>query len=517
MTIAWKGLAGVTAAFVLAACGGSPGADAPDTADPRQDPTLKPFAAPSPPLPDPQPDGLTVTLSRFAQLPPSTTNPRVPRGDKLDRHNRINYLGEVPDGSGRLYVPDLNGSLYLLRDGKATKYLDAAKQVGTDLWTSRGFGSGFGFVAFHPNFARNGVFYTVHTEAGGALTAKKPNLGPSSAAVVHGVITEWIADDPRADAYSGTRREVMRLAFPSFIHGIQQIAFNPYAKKADADFGLLYIAVGDGGAVGIATEDRRTSKVPQDLGAPQGKILRIDPRANGGKPWTVPSGNPFVESEGALGEIYALGLRDPYRFSWDVDPRFHAGSPDAQKMLLGSMGENRAESIYEVRAGDNFGWPTIEGPFMAHLLENCDVAKFPGGPADWPDFTYPVAAYSHLPAAGSGPCDDTGHAVIGGFVYRGKLKALRGEYVFGDGVNGRMFHIDAARMSRGSELAPVHELTLREDGKQVSMREIASDPQVLTAGKPRVDLRLGIDRSGELYVLSKANGTVWRITAASRD
>lgn len=509
MTSTSKVLAGLAAALVLSACGGSPGGNGPDAADPREFPALKPFVAPEPPLPDPKPDGLTITLTEFAQLPPSTTNPRVPRGDKLDRHSRINYLGEVPDGSGRLYVPDLNGALYLLRGGKPKKYLDVAREVGPVLWTSQGFGSGFGFVAFDPSFAQNGRFYTVHTEAGDALTTEKPDLGPSSGAVVHGVVTEWTADDPRADAFTGGRREVLRLAFPSYIHGIQQIAFNPYAKKADADFGLLYVAVGDGGAVGIAAEDGKESNIPQDLGVPQGKILRIDPRGNGDRGWLVPQDNPFVGRDGALGEMFTIGLRDPYRFSWD---RRHG----RVRMLLGSMGENRAESIYEVRAGDNFGWPTVEGPFLARLLDNCDVAKLPGGPGDWPDFSYPVAAYSHLPAPGAGPCDDTGYAVIGGFVYRGKLKALRGEYVFGDGVNGRMFHVDAALMSSGSALAPVHELTLREGGKEVTMRDIASDPQVLTAGKPRVDLRLGIDRAGELYVLSKTNGKVWRITAASR-
>ena len=510
MTTTSKVLAGLVAALVLSGCGGVPVVNGPYPDDPQEFPKVKPFSAPSPPLPDPEPDGLTITLTEFAQLPPSTTNPPVPRGDKLDRHNRINYLGELPDGSGRLYVPDLNGSLYFLRDGKPTKYLDVAKEVGPDLWTSRGFGSGFGFVAFHPDFARNGTFYTVHTEAGDALTTEKPDLGPSSDAVVHGVVTEWTTDDPRAGTFSGDRREVMRLAFPGYIHGIQQISFNPYAKPSNADYGRLYLAVGDGGAVGIAAEDGKESTVPQDLGVPQGKILRIDPRGNQGRGWVVPKENPFVSRDGALGEIYAIGLRDPYRFSWDR-------GFGRVRMVLGSMGENRAESIYEVRAGDNFGWPTVEGPFLARLLDNCDVAKLPGGPGDWPDFTYPVAAYSHRPAADSGPCDDTGYAVIGGFVYRGKLKALRGDYVFGDGVNGRMFHIDAARMSHGSALALVHELTLREAGKQVTMRDIASDPAVLTAGKPRVDLRLGVDRSGELYVLSKSNGKVWRITAASRD
>jgi len=504
-------LAGFIAALLLSACSPN-GIDnrMPDTRSPGPREHLKPFSPPSPPLPDPKPDGLAITLTEFAQLPPSKTNPRAPRGDKLDRYNRINYLGELPDGSGRLYVPDLNGSLYFLRDGKPRKYLDVAAKVGADLWTSRGFGSGFGFVAFDPRFAENGVFYTVHTEAGDALDTEKPDLGPSSDAVVQGVITEWTAEDPSADTFAGERREVMRLAFPGYIHGIQQIAFNPYAKAGDADYGLLYISVGDGGAVGAAAEDKRESDVPQNLRVPQGKMLRIDPRAKNGKPWTVPKDNPFVGRDGALGEIYALGLRDPYRFSWDRDL-------GRGRMLLGSMGENRAESIYEVQEGDNFGWPIVEGPFLAHLLDNCDVTKIPGGPGDWPKFTYPVAAYSHLPAAGSGPCDDTGYAIIGGFVYHGELKALRNQYIFGDGVNGRMFHIDAREMRRGKALAPIHELTLREKDKQVTMREIASDPGVLTAGKPRVDLRLGLDRSGELYVLSKSNGKIWQITAAGRE
>jgi glucose/arabinose dehydrogenase len=495
--------------LVLAGCGALPGAGGPDDVS-RGEPVTKPFAPPSPPLPDPKPDGLAITLTEFAQMPPSKTNPPVPRGDKLDRYARINYLGELPDGSGRLYVPDLNGSLYFLRHGKPHEYLDVAKVVGPDLWTSRGFGSGVGSFAFDPNFGKNGIFYSVHTEAGDALKTEKPSLGTADDAVVHGVVTEWTAAHPKANTFHGTHREVLRLAFPGFIHGIQQVSFNPYAKTADADFGMLYISVGDGGAVGIAAEDGKRSDIPQDLGVPQGKILRISPRAKGGKPWTVPSSNPFVHRKGALGEIYAYGLRDPYRYSWD-------DGPGGERMLLGSMGENRAESIYDVRAGDNFGWPTVEGPFLAHLLENCNVTKLPGGPSDWPDFTYPVAAYSHLPAAGSGPCEDTGYAVIGGFVYRGKLKALQGQYVFGDGVNGRIFHTDAHQMVRGGALAPVHELTVQDgDGETITMRKIASDPKVLTAGKPRVDLRFGIDGSGELYVLSKSNGKIWRVTDATR-
>ncbi|MGQ0483261.1 MAG: PQQ-dependent sugar dehydrogenase [Pseudonocardia sp.] len=494
---------------MLAGCSGPTADPAPEPGQPtatEQARELPAFTPPTYPLPDPTPTGLGVTLTEFATLPPSKTNPPVPRGDKLDRRNRINYLGELPDGSGRLFVPDLNGRLYLLRDGRPTPYLDVAARTGASFWSHRGFGSGFGFVAFHPDFGRNGRFYTVHTEARDALRTATPDLSQPAGTVVHGVLSEWTARDPAADTFDGTRREVLRLGFVGYIHGIQQIDFNPTAKPGDPDHGLLYIAVGDGAAAGKAAEAKRPSTVPQDLGQPQGKILRIDPAATGpGRKYGIPPGNPLVSRPGALGEVYASGLRDPYRFSWDP--------AEDHRMLLGSMGENRVESIYDVRPGDNFGWSEREGPFVVRLGESCEVYPLPATDAG-KGFTYPLAAYSHRPARGVGPCDDTGHAVIGGFVYRGDaLPELRGRYVFGDGVSGRVFYTEADEMRRGSALAEVHELLLFDSaGAQVSMREIAGDPAVLLAGQPRVDLRFGRDGRGELYLLSKANGKVWKIT-----
>ncbi|MGI8814518.1 MAG: hypothetical protein ACR2G2_04305 [Pseudonocardia sp.] len=130
------------------------------------------------PLPNPTPSGLGLTLTEFARIPRSTPNPPVESGDNLDRWARINYLGEIPDGSGRLFVPDLNGKLYVLRNGQPQVYLDVAKQVGPSFWDHDGIGTGFGFVAFHPDFARNGKFYTVDSEARDALTTKRPTLPP---------------------------------------------------------------------------------------------------------------------------------------------------------------------------------------------------------------------------------------------------------------------------------------------------------------------------------------------------
>jgi hypothetical protein len=436
----------------------------------------------------PMPSGVTVVLEEVVTMPPS--QPAMPPTDpRLQRTARINYLGEVPDGSGRLFVPDLNGRLYLVAQGTPHVYLDVAVEVGPALWSHRGLGSGFGFVAFHPRFGSNGIFYTVHTEAFDAL-AKTPDLPGQDPAVVHGVLTEWSATDPAADVFSGTRREILRIAFGNYIHGIQEIGFNPTVAPGDEDYGLLYLAVGDGG-LGVTSGDA------QNLGKPHGKILRIDP--GGGGRYAVPSTNPLVGRAGALGEIYAHGLRDPYRFTWDSDGR----------LLLASIGEHNIESIYDVKPGDNFGWPEREGPFLVGKGDpTCGVYPLPADDARL-GFTYPVAAFDHDAPADFPRCVDSGHAVIGGFVYRGSgVPMLSGQYVFADGVTGRLFHADASEMRRDSPRATIRALTLLDaQNRPVTMQDLAGDP--------RVDLRFGRDAAGELYVLSKANGKIWRVKAAT--
>lgn len=140
----------------------------------------------------------------------------------------------------------------------------------------------------------------------------------------------------------------MRLGFQGTVHDIQEINFNPRSRPGDEDYGLLYIAAGDGGA-------GWRSSVPQDLYVPQGKILRIDPDGDdgpGGR-YGIPATNPFVHRQYVLGEIYAYGLRDPHRFSWD------AGTG---RMFVGNIGEHRVESVYEVRSGTISAGATGRGP-----------------------------------------------------------------------------------------------------------------------------------------------------------
>ncbi len=455
---------------------------------------------PDAPITDPIPDPigtstLGLVLEEYAQLPGTTPNGTVTDARIGSRHNRINYIGEVPDGSGRMYVPDLNGPLYLLEDGEPTVYLDVKARFPNFLsW--RGLGSGFGFATFHPEFEDNGRFYTVHTEvptAPGESTYPPQALTGSS---VTSVVTEWTANDPSADSFSGTSREIFRFRFAGQIHAIQQIDFNPTAQPGDEDYGLLYLAVGDGG-IGVSSD------VPQDLSTPSGKILRIDPQGTNGPngEYGIPASNPFVGQDGALGEIYAVGMRDPHRFSWD------AGGE--HRMFLGHIGQHAIEAVYDVDPGDNFGWPVIEGRLAYRNTNQCYLYPLTDEMAS-AGYNYPVTSYDHDPPA-NWPCNsDSGHAISGGLVYRGDLAGMKGRYFFGDLVEGRVFYSDLEEMVDGGDTeAPMHEVALYDtDGTRMRMTDFVGDG--------RIDLRFGTDSADDLYLLAKGNGKVWKVVDTKR-
>lgn len=435
------------------------------------------------PLPAPAPSGVGVRLQEIARLPQSSTTPAA--GDsRLKQYNRINYLGEIPDGSGRFFVPDMNGKMYTLNhDGSGQRtYLDVRSAIGANFHNHQGLGSGFGFVAFHPQFATNGKFYTAHTEAKDALKNRTPDL-PSPNSVVHGVITEWTASNPRATTFAGTRRELLRIGFAMYLHGFQEIGFGPDD--------LLYLAVGDGG-IGYRSD------VPQDVKVPQGKILRIDPAGtnSGNRKYGIPPSNPFLGTPGALAELYAIGMRDPYRFSWD--------SGGTRKMLLGHIGEKVVESVYEVKPGANLGWGQREGHLTYRRDDpKCQLYPLPADDAKF-GYTYPVAGFDHNRPGGG--CGDSGNALIGGFVYRGTaIPSLQGKYVYGEGVKGLLYYAEEKGMRAGAPIAKTFELAVYDSaGKRTTMQSLA--------GKSRVDLRFGTDAAGELYVLAKANGRIWKVT-----
>ena len=407
---------------------------------------------------------------------------------------RINYLFAAPDASHRMFVADMAGKVYVVRDGalRGEPFLDLAAARKGRFTSANLFEEGLATFAFHPDFAqpaRRGFrrFYTFATEQreNAAPTFAQPV--PATASGHHAVVIEWQVDasnDDRIDPASA--REVMRIAQPRHDHVGGQIAFNPAARPGDADHGKLYVGVGDGGNTELVNNQVDDWQLAQNRRVPLGKILRIDPLADGGRPYGVPADNPFVGREDTLPEIWALGLRNPQRFSWDT-----GGS---HKMLIADIGQSQLEEIDVGRAGANYGWGEREGPRM---VKHGDSKYRLGLP--FLDFvlgyTYPALVYGH----------HLGRAVTGGFVYRGEaLPQLRGMYVFGDIASGKIFFADVQALDNSGQAA-FYELPLVFQGKPATLRQMV--------GAERADLRFGVDDRGEIHLLTKQDGRVRRLSA----
>ena len=447
----------------------------------------------SQPLPETiVPGELSAPLSDFATIPASSAERPLAR---------LNLLGHAGDGSGRLFVNDMRGIIHVIENGKIETFLDAQSALQGSLLTNS-LQLGVSTFAFHPDYsvpeaAGEGKFYTVTSQTSASGIADYVHPGGDSGR--HSVLTEWIVDASDRDRIDPTSaREILRIALTSTDHTMAQVAFNPNAEPGGADYGMLYIAVGDGaGYFAQFGEEINPFRTAQDLTNPFGSILRIDPlgsssaeRPTNGA-YGIPADNPFADAvDATLKEIWAYGLRNPHRFSWDT-----GGSG---KMIISDIGQANIEELNIGFPGANFGWSQREGTFAVdHFNENAALPL----PADDAIFgyTYPVAQYDH----------DEGFAIIGGFVYRGsELRSLLGKYFFGDN-NGRIFYVDVDDLVEGSQ-ATIHELTLVYEGTEQSLLEIIDEPQ-------RADLRFGIDEQQELYVLTKRDGEVRRLPEPARE
>ena len=406
---------------------------------------------------------------------------------------RLQYMVPVGDGSGRLLLNDLRGPLYLTDEAGRTPtvFMDLRTlDVGFDdsMFPNE---TGVVSVAFHPQFAEAGTpgygkFYTAYsaTSASGVADYLDDDAGSHES-----VIREWTASDPGADVFSGTSREVFRIGQFAPNHNVGTIAFNPNAAPGSPDHGLLYVCLGDAGA---AHDPRDFS---QSLAVPHGAIMRIDPLGgDGGRGYGVPDDNPFVGTPGVAPEIWAYGLRHPQGFSWDTDGR----------MFIADIGQNQVEEVNLGRPGANYGWRLREGTFASgYAVGRGPGPVYPLPSPDDGDFVYPVAQYDH----------DEGNAVGGGFVYRGQaIPELRGKYVFAEFPRGRLFAIDADGLDPDG-LATITEVRLVLDGREQDLVDVAGFPDTYGPGD-RVDLRLGIDSAGELYLLTKGDGMVRKLVPA---
>ena len=443
------------------------------------------------PIPEPILKGdLIVDATRFVRAPRTVDS--VANAPLLtESHARIQYLTPVGDGSGRLVLNDIRGVVYVTDENgmEPVEYLDVrTRDIGFDdsMFPNE---SGLVSVTFHPQFGDPGTpgYGKLYTAYSALSDGGRADYLDDDAMSHESVIREWTADDPQANVFSGTTREVFRIGQFAPNHNIGTIAFNPTAEPGSAEYGLLYASLGDAGAA----HDPRD--YGQSLSEPHGAIIRIDPLAGDGtRGYGVPADNPFVGQAGVAPEIWAYGLRHAQQFSWDTDGR----------MFMGDIGQNSVEEVNLGIRGANYGWRLREGMFATGFTvpPGRPGPLYPRPAEDDEPLVYPVAQYDH----------DEGYAISGGYVYRGQaIPELQGKYLFTDFPRGRVLYIDADGLVPG-ELVEIRELRLVVDGEERELGEAVGHPNTYAPG-PRADARLGIDSAGELYVLTKSDGWVRKL------
>ncbi len=332
----------------------------------------------------------------------------------------------APSGDGRLFVVEQPGRIRVIRDGRLLPrpFLDITAKV------SYGGERGLLGLAFHPGYAQNGWFYVDYTDRNGDTRVERYTAAPSA---------------DTADPASA--HQVLFVAQPYANHNGGDVVFGPD--------GMLYVGMGDGGSGGDPHGNG------QSLGTLLGKLLRLD--VDHGDPYAVPPDNPFVGRAGARGEIWAYGLRNPWRYAFD---------PAEGLLYIADVGQDRWEEVDVAparSAGLNYGWNRMEGT-------HCFGAQ----PCDRRGLTIPVVEYGHA----------DGCAIVGGFVYRGRaVSALEGRYLYSDYCGG---WLRSFRWAGGA----------------------ATEPRSWRIPSPGEVLSFGQDAAGEVYLLA-GSGTVYRLAAAS--
>jgi len=464
---------------------------------------------------------------------------------------RVNFLRDEPGGR-RFFVNDLNGPLYILdkRTKQFTVYLDFNGLAGRPglfpkFTFERNLAIGLTNFIFDPDYARNGVFYTIHmedpaTEAPAApKTGVVPGLDLSAYTTTPAIATptangridreavliEWTDRDITNTTFEGTARELMRLQQPTPIHPMGEMTFNPAARRGDPEWRVMYIGSGDAGT-GEQRDSRRLD--PQRLDTLVGKILRVVPDlrhktststvSENGR-YRIPNDNPFASVEGARKEIWAVGIRNPHRLIWD----FPATRSAAPRLFAFNIGLAAWETVLIIKKGANYGYSLREGTQAMTPQGMTPVPADDEIPMQITETvvrgtvkpTYPVIAYPH---AGTG-----GDAVAGGIIYRGrKIPTLNGKLIFGDITTGRIWYAEMSDVLKADDgdpatVAPMHEIEgglrrlAEETFRTRGGRGVTLPGAAAISGRGRVDMRFAEDNDGELYILTKSDGMIRRV------
>lgn len=433
---------------------------------------------------------LRVQMQRVVDRPPEAT---------LSRFSI--HLDSANDGSGRLFFAEQSTGKVKVRQPNSPNTISTVLDLSGEVKVPGV--TGLLGLTFHPDFANPMApgyrkFYTYHSVATPASPVPVDFAVAGSTVSHHNLLTEWqvSAGNPNVVDLS-TRREIFREAHvdPNADHNGGHLEFGPD--------GYLYGTIGTPSAGGAAL-----ASYAQNLSIIQGKIFRIDPldpsltpgsanpASTNGK-YRIPANNPFTDNSlypNALDEVYASGVRHIFKFSFDSV---------TGKMFAGDVGQQVIEEIDVVEAGDNLGWPYMEG-------NRTGIVAMPN-PA--PELTAPIAEYNHA---------EGGRSVVGGYVYRGSdVPALQGKYVFGEFSwgSGSFF----AHKGRLLYMDPYDELGNVKPSSEISIEEAmlapASCAQSLDPAQgcsiDQVIFGLGEDDEKELYVFGQAGGElVYRIAEA---
>jgi glucose/arabinose dehydrogenase len=330
-------------------------------------------------------------------------------------------LTDAPDAESRLYVIEQPGRIRSFTSGGDVQpFLDISDRL------VAGGEQGLLGLAFHPDYEEDGRFFVNYTDTNGDT-----------------VVSSFTAPDGAGDPSS--EQILLTVDQPFANHNGGHLAFGPD--------GYLYIALGDGGSAGDPENNG------QRLDTLLGKLLRIDVDAGGSDPYAIPDDNPFAGEEEARPEIWAYGLRNPWRFSFDRE---------TGDLWIADVGQDVYEEVNREAArgsgGLNYGWRVVEGPDCYE--EGCDTG----------DFVAPVATYTH----------DFGCSITGGYVYRGEaFPNLQGAYVAGDYCSGNIWALPA-------------------DVRSVADPEPALDTELRISS-------FGEDADGELYLTDAAGGSVFQV------
>lgn len=476
-------------------------------------------------------NGLTIRLSEFATV----SNTFGVRHNDLTNAPGDSRLFIVNEGN-RIENALGNGQIYAVNrfTGASSLYFNVGQaifdQTGRFLDGHSGE-TGLRSVAFHPNFATNGKFYTSHSEqvsGAGALTggnylgASTPN-GPggqvpgrlvrTTGNSLDGVLAEWTVTSTNLNGtINATYREVFRTAYQPDINGnashpIQQIKFNPFTQPGNAEYGLLYVNHGDNG-----TQNGGTGQISAD---PYGKIFRInplDPDDAGSATYSIPTDNPFLSDTNVRDEVYALGFRNNAKITFVQDENGNS------RTLVFDIGEANAEEINIIEVGGNYGWRVREGTFVNNRpfgvnQGDGNVSLLPTNDAN-SGFTYAAAFYGH-PGGG-------GRAIARGDIFTQGDPTLIGQILFSDLPTGRVMSaaldnlLGAVTQGAPSVLtnATIGEIGILfdNDNDASTLSQSVASFSALTGG--RGDGNVFRDQDGVLYILNKRNGIVYRVESS---